>query len=411
MYKLLLADDSVTIQRVIELTFSGEDIHVTAVSDGEQAIASILADQPDIVLADIGMPKQSGYDVAAFIKGRPDLSHIPVLLLAGAFERVDEGRAEQVKCDGVLVKPFEPRQVVSRVRELVTAPRSIAPPVPATLVVPEPVDVAPVEELHAPEPPPAVEDPPAPAELFVEPSAPTEPPASAAPSSSSFLDESLDEYFERLNAAFSDIQKPAQPADRSSEGAARGARGDSMDGYFDRLSAAFADLAKPQRPVNQMPTSFDELTTDLSVPTVDALIEEGHESGRQNLAGPPTALRTSPVLDAPTVEGHSYESSSLEVQSHEPSPHGSSEAQQEPAATEERLGGIADVLTALLAERDESSESHEPAGSLEARVSEPIDIDALAQDITNRVLDRLAPEVAVRLRQLVLDEIEKVSIR
>ena len=122
-HKLLLADDSVTIQRVVELTFSGEDVQVVTVGDGEQAIARIPVERPDIVLADIGMPKRSGYDVSAFVKGRPDLSHIPVLLLAGAFEPVDDARAQQVKCDGVLVKPFEPQQVVSRVRELVNGVR------------------------------------------------------------------------------------------------------------------------------------------------------------------------------------------------------------------------------------------------------------------------------------------------
>ena len=122
-HKLLLADDSVTIQRVVELTFSGENVQVVTVGDGEQAIARIPLERPDIVLADIGMPKRSGYDVSAFVKGRPDLSHIPVLLLAGAFEPVDDARAQQVKCDGVLVKPFEPQQVVSRVRELVDGAR------------------------------------------------------------------------------------------------------------------------------------------------------------------------------------------------------------------------------------------------------------------------------------------------
>jgi CheY-like chemotaxis protein len=123
-HKLLLADDSVTIQRVVELTFSGENVQVVTVGDGEQAIARIPLERPDIVLADIGMPKRSGYDVSAFVKGRPDLSHIPVLLLAGAFEPVDDARAQQVKCDGVLVKPFEPQQVVSRVRELVDGARA-----------------------------------------------------------------------------------------------------------------------------------------------------------------------------------------------------------------------------------------------------------------------------------------------
>jgi CheY-like chemotaxis protein len=103
-------------------------VQVVTVGDGEQAIARIPVERPDIVLADIGMPKRSGYDVAAFVKGRPDLSHIPVLLLAGAFEPVDDARAQQVKCDGVLVKPFEPQQVVSRVRELVNGAKDHALP-------------------------------------------------------------------------------------------------------------------------------------------------------------------------------------------------------------------------------------------------------------------------------------------
>jgi CheY-like chemotaxis protein len=123
---LLLADDSVTIQRVIDLTFSGEDVQVVAVGDGEQAIARIPVERPDIVLADIGMPKRSGYEVAAFVKTHPEFKHVPVLLLAGAFEPVDEEKAKQAGCDGVLVKPFEPQHVVSRVRELldrVTADR------------------------------------------------------------------------------------------------------------------------------------------------------------------------------------------------------------------------------------------------------------------------------------------------
>ena len=95
--KLLLAADSLTIQRVIELTLSGEDIDVVSVDDGEQAILRIPLERPDIVLADIGMPKRSGYDVAAFIKDHSELSHVPVLLVAGAVEPVDEARARHVR--------------------------------------------------------------------------------------------------------------------------------------------------------------------------------------------------------------------------------------------------------------------------------------------------------------------------
>ncbi len=117
-HKLLLADDSVTIQRVIELTFADEDVQVIAVGNGQAAIESVQRDRPDIVLADVGMPERNGYEVAAFIKGDPALAHIPVVLLTGAFEPVDEVRARAVGCDGVLVKPFEPHIVISRVKDL-----------------------------------------------------------------------------------------------------------------------------------------------------------------------------------------------------------------------------------------------------------------------------------------------------
>ena len=120
---LLLADDSVTIQRVIELTFADEDVKVIAVSDGDAAIARVEADLPDIVLADVGMPGKNGYEVASYIKHSPRLSHIPVLLLTGAFEPVDRDKAKDAGCDGVLAKPFEPQFVISRVKELLARPR------------------------------------------------------------------------------------------------------------------------------------------------------------------------------------------------------------------------------------------------------------------------------------------------
>ena len=125
---LLLADDSLTIQRVIELTFADEDIDVVAVSDGDQAIARLDSVPPDIVLVDVGMPGKTGYEVAAYMKQSPRLSHIPVVLLTGAFEPVDTARAAGAGCDGVLAKPFEPQQVIGRVRELLGRPtRPIGP--------------------------------------------------------------------------------------------------------------------------------------------------------------------------------------------------------------------------------------------------------------------------------------------
>ena len=119
---LLLADDSVTIQRVIELTFANEDIRVVAVSDGKRAVQWMDSEWPDIVLVDVEAPELDGYGVAAYMKKSPRLKNVPVLLLAGAFEPVDEKRAASIGVEGVLVKPFEPQQLVSRVTELLTPP-------------------------------------------------------------------------------------------------------------------------------------------------------------------------------------------------------------------------------------------------------------------------------------------------
>src|SRR5215218_4548608 len=120
-HKLLLADDSETIQRVIEMTFADEPVDVATVSDGEAAMARLAIDPPDIVLADIGMPGRDGYQVAMRVRQTPALAHIPVVLLTGAFDPVDYARAREAGCAGVLVKPFDPQMLIARVRQLLHA--------------------------------------------------------------------------------------------------------------------------------------------------------------------------------------------------------------------------------------------------------------------------------------------------
>jgi DNA-binding response OmpR family regulator len=124
---LLLADDSVTIQRVVELTFAHEDIRVVTVNDGAKAVEAIKEKRPDIVVVDVGVPSVDGYAIVQHVKKSPALRHIPVLLLAGAFEPVDESRAKASGSDGVLVKPFEPKHLVTRVKELLVASERWAP--------------------------------------------------------------------------------------------------------------------------------------------------------------------------------------------------------------------------------------------------------------------------------------------
>ena len=123
-HTLLLAEPSLTIQRVVQLTFANEDIDVVVATDGAEAMKLAERLHPDVVLADVSLGLYSGYEVATFIRNHPQLTHVRVVLLSGAFERVDHNRASEISCDLVLAKPFDPLQLLTQVKSLIGAPRS-----------------------------------------------------------------------------------------------------------------------------------------------------------------------------------------------------------------------------------------------------------------------------------------------
>jgi CheY-like chemotaxis protein len=152
---ILIADDNSNIQKMVALAFKGEGIDVVAVGNGEAAVRKAPDLMPDLVLADIFMPVRNGYEVCEFIKQNTKLSHVPVILLTGAFDPFDEKEAQRVGADGVLKKPFVPPDpLVSLVKELLArsasmhlVPVSVAPekasapvsePVAASIAPPEP---------------------------------------------------------------------------------------------------------------------------------------------------------------------------------------------------------------------------------------------------------------------------------
>ncbi len=121
---ILLADDSVTIRKIVELTFSDTDIRVCSVASGQEALDRLSELRPDLVLADVVMPGPSGYELCRAIKtsDRP----VPVLLLAGTFEPFDAGQARECGSDGHVTKPFDSRQLVFRVEQLLAHPEPTA---------------------------------------------------------------------------------------------------------------------------------------------------------------------------------------------------------------------------------------------------------------------------------------------
>ena len=108
MAKILVADDNSNIQKMVGLALRDHGIDVIAVGNGEAAVRKIADLRPDLVLADVFMPVRNGYEVCKFVKDDSSLAHIPVILLVGAFDPLDEQEAQRVGADGVLKKPFVP---------------------------------------------------------------------------------------------------------------------------------------------------------------------------------------------------------------------------------------------------------------------------------------------------------------
>ena len=143
--RLLLADDSITIQKVIQITFAHEDYELTITDNGDAALTKAQEIKPDLVMTDIYMPGKNGYELTTAIKQDPALQHVPVLLLAGSFEPFDEDKARSCKADAWIEKPFESQSLIDKVAELLSAaqkaPETLAPsaeqePLAAVMEVP-----------------------------------------------------------------------------------------------------------------------------------------------------------------------------------------------------------------------------------------------------------------------------------
>ncbi|HUM10391.1 MAG TPA: response regulator [Myxococcaceae bacterium] len=135
---LLVADDSLTVRKVIGMVLALEDFQITAVDNGIDAIARAREMRPDLVIADVLMPGRSGYEVCETLKSDPATASTPVLLLAGNFEPFDEARARAARADAHLTKPFESQAFLDRVRMLVGLPagQPMMPPRPAVAAPP-----------------------------------------------------------------------------------------------------------------------------------------------------------------------------------------------------------------------------------------------------------------------------------
>lgn len=118
-YKVLLADDSITIQKVIGIIFANEDYDLTVVDNGNSAVEKAKEILPDVILVDALMPGKSGYEVCREVRLDVSLKDVPLLLLVGAFEPFDEEKARNSGADDHISKPFESQFLVEKVKKLI----------------------------------------------------------------------------------------------------------------------------------------------------------------------------------------------------------------------------------------------------------------------------------------------------
>ena len=419
---VLLADDSLTIQRVVTLTFANEDVTITSVSDGDQAVEAITRSRPDLVLADIAMPGRTGYQVVQFVRSQPELASLPVLLLAGAFDPVDEAQARMVGADGVLTKPFDPSVLIGQVNLLLATGRpqptrsvaSTPTPRPVGELVPHPtasnvpVEVAPAMDIVAVEAPAPVDVPepvvamddeathsaPAPVEvvelvtpvaeplavladpvhILTEPVPVAEPfpvwveraphvePGPVAPVAEPVVEPHFEPHFEPPFESTTPVAPVVTPMFQ---------RSSSPDSYFDQIDQAFAALAKAPRPMlNLVPKpSVDEPRDEVVAAVAEAAVSPAVSASPKD-AEPP--VRTVLLCDAFN------------------------------ALLDAERAGLVDTSVRL---------AGVPAVS-------PVDIDALATQVARRVLEQMSDRViretvseivSNTAERMVREEIEQVK--
>src|SRR5271170_1728367 len=142
-------DDSATMREVIKIAFRRENIHVITCGDAASALNQFEQHKPDVVITDVIMPDQDGYSVCSQIKQHPEFGGVPVVLMSGVVNKSVADKAVAVKADELIRKPFQPQDLIGRVKSLLEPKRPADAP-----VIERPATPSALNSLFAPPPPP-----------------------------------------------------------------------------------------------------------------------------------------------------------------------------------------------------------------------------------------------------------------
>ena len=151
--RILIVEDSVTMRRVMEMTFAGEDAELLAVESGELALQQGRDFGPDVAFIDASLPGIDGYEVTRAMKSDPQLAGTSVILMASQHRPLDEARASEVGADGHILKPFDTQEAIDKATELAGQAEALyeAPSIP----VARPATAPPISQpSYRPTPPP-----------------------------------------------------------------------------------------------------------------------------------------------------------------------------------------------------------------------------------------------------------------
>ena len=119
-YKVVLADDDPGLRKLVGTTLGTDDFHLFHAADGEQTLAIVQEERPDIVLLDINMPKKNGLEVCREIKSNPETAAIKVVMLTASGSEADKAGALKAGADDYFVKPFSPVALLNKIYELLS---------------------------------------------------------------------------------------------------------------------------------------------------------------------------------------------------------------------------------------------------------------------------------------------------
>jgi CheY-like chemotaxis protein len=436
---LLLADESTTIQRVVELMFAEQGIKVISVSDGQEAIDHLTVQRPAIALVGVSLQRRDGYEVAAFIQREPALRGVPVLLLAGAFDTVDEARVRESGAAGVLIKPFETKQVINRVKELLgISSRQSEPPAAEQAAQPPPGRL--ITSTEGPTPSGAD----APADTSA---ARTEsgwddlregPGGAADETSAEGTDAAGDEYFEQLDAAFDSLDAQlaghSAPSARGTDSAPLSRHPLAVDSSRRSSPSAAAsgaggsapterDVAAPGTSRSSAPTVVEQ---PVPGPQPNPVFEVDDEWFSKREASAPNAAGASSAIAAnPHEDSTGQTDTAVSIGASAPKRPAGEAAAPAPAtpvfAPAERstpaAPAMADAFALMLAE-EQGESVPEPAGPPVPSYGGPLElnddiIDRLAQRVADRLMHGLLGDTVTRTvtdvsERLVREEIARI---